>query len=79
MIRLNGVNYPYNLYNNITEINEVSYNILWEDQHLIIIDSNRYRMNTPPPTGKLAKIAITGYFACFMREKGVEQIYFPLV
>jgi len=79
MIRLNRVNYPYNLYNNTAKINEVSYNILWEDQHLIIIDSNRYRMDTLSPAGELAKIVLTNYLACLTREGGVEQIYFLLV
>ena len=31
MIRINGVDYLYNLYNNIIEINRILYNIQWKD------------------------------------------------
>ena len=30
MIRINGVDYLYNLYNNIIEINMILYNIQWK-------------------------------------------------
>ena len=41
--RLNGVNYPYNLYNNTIEI---LYNIQWKSQHLIMINRNKNKIDT---------------------------------
>ena len=41
MIRINRVDYLYNLYNNIIEINMILYNIQWKGWHLIIVDNNR--------------------------------------
>ena len=35
-------------------------------------------MYTLPPTGESAKLAITSYLACLVREREVEQIYFFL-
>ena len=69
---MNGVDYPYNLFNNIIEINETSYNIQWEGKCPIIVDNDRSRMDTPPPIGKSAEPAITSYLACLTREEGVE-------
>ena len=77
-MRINGVNYLYNPSDNIIEINETLYNIHWEDKHSIIVDNNRYRIDTSPPIGKSAKPAITSYLACLAREGRVEQICFLL-
>jgi len=77
-VRINGVNYLYNPSDNIIEINETLYNIHWEDKHSIIVDNNRYRIDTPPPIGKSAKPAITSYLACLARKGRVEQICFLL-
>jgi len=60
------------------EINEISYNIQWEDVHPIIVDNNKSKIDTLPLTGKLAKPAITSYLAYLANKEGVEQIHFLL-
>jgi len=72
------LNYSYNLYDNTAKINKVFYNILWKGQYLVIIDSNRCKMDAPSLSDKLVKI-ITSYLACLTKEGGIEQIHFLLV
>ena len=73
MVRIYRVNYSYNSFDNIIEINGISYNIQWKNKHPIIVDNNRNRTNTLPPTGKLAKPAITSYLVHLTRKGRVEQ------
>ena len=78
-VKINRVDYLYNLSDNIIEINGTSYNIQWEGEHPIIVDNNGSRMNTPPPIAESVELAITSYLAYLAREGGVEQIHFLLV
>ena len=57
-MRINGVGYLYNLFDNIIEINEIPYNIQWEDKHPIIVDNNESRIDTSPLVGEIAEPAI---------------------
>jgi len=57
IVRINGVDYLYNLFDKIVEINGISYNIWWEGQYSII-DNNGGRMNTLPSVNELTKLAI---------------------
>jgi len=68
-VRINGVDYTYNLNDNIIEINRTSYNIQWEGKHTIIVNNNRSRMDTLPLIGKSAEPAITSYLTCLVREE----------
>ena len=58
-VRINRVDYLYNLSDNIIEIDRTPYNIQQKDKHLIIVDNNGSRMNTLSPISKSAKPAIT--------------------
>jgi len=71
-VRLNRVDYLYNLSDNIIEINVTLYNIQWKGKCPIIVDNNGSRIDTSPFIGKLAEPAITSYLACLAREGGVE-------
>ena len=73
-MRINGVDYLCNPSDNIIEINVTLYNIHWEGKHSIIVDNNGCRIDTPPPIGKSAELAITSYLAYLAREVRVEQI-----
>jgi len=73
IVRIYRVNYSYNSFDNIIEINRISYNIQWKNKHPIIVDNDRDRTNTLPPTGKLAKPAITSYLVHLTRKGRVEQ------
>jgi len=77
-VRINRVDYLYNSSDNIIEIDGILYNIQWEGKYPIIVNNNRSRMNTLSLIGKSAKLAITSYLACLVREEGVEQIHFLL-
>ena len=79
IVRINGVNYLYNLFDNIIKINRTPYNIQWKGKHPIIIDNDKSRIDILPSIGKLAEIAITSYLVCLIREKRIEQIHFFLV
>ena len=75
---INRVDYPYNLFDNIIEINRTLYNIQWEDKCLIITDNNRNRINIPPSADKLAELVIISYLVYLIIEGRVEQICFLL-
>ena len=77
-MRINGVDYPYNLSDNIIEINRTLYNIQWEGKHPIIVDNNGSRIDTLPSTGESAEPVITSYLVYLVREEGVKQIHFLL-
>ena len=49
------------------------------NRYLIIINKNGSRIDTLSPTDELAKLAITSYLVCLVREEIVEQIHFLLV
>jgi len=68
-----------NSFDNIIEINGISYNIQWKDECSIIVNNNRSKIDILPFVDESAKLVITSYLACFTREKGVEQIHFLLV
>ena len=68
IVRINGVDYLYNLSDNIIKINKTPYNIQCEEKHLIIVSNNGSRMDTLPPVDKLAEPAITSYLAYLTRE-----------
>jgi len=68
MVRINRVDYTYNLSDNIIEINKTLYNIQWEGKHPIIVNNDRSRMDTSPLIGKSAKPAITSYLAYLAKE-----------
>ena len=53
----------------IIEINGTLYNIQWEDKHLIVVDNNGSKIDTPPFIGESAKPVITSYLACLVREE----------
>ena len=53
MIRINRVDYLYNLWNNIVKMNGISYNIQRGGQCLIIVDNNERRINTLSFVNKL--------------------------
>ena len=72
IVRINGVDYPYNSSNNIIEINRIPYNIQQKGVCPIIVDNNRSRLDTLSPAGKLAKPAITNYLAYLAREGKVQ-------
>jgi len=78
IVRINGVDYSYNSFDNIIKINRILYNNQWEGQCLIIVDNNRSKINTLSSADELAEPAITNYLACLAREEGVEQICFLL-
>jgi len=71
-VRINRVDYPYNSFDNIIEINRIQYNIQQKGQYLIIVGSNRDSINTLFSIGELAKLAITSYLAHLTREERVE-------
>ena len=71
MIRINGVDYPYNLFNNIVEINGILDNIQWEGQCPIIVD-NESRIDTLSSADESDELAIISYLACFGRKGRVE-------
>ena len=73
-MRINGVDYLYNLYDNIIEINGTLYNIQWEGKYPIIVNNDRSRIDTSPSIGKFTEPAITSYLAYLAREGRVEQI-----
>ena len=58
-------------------MNRTPYNIQWEGKYLIIVNNNRNKIDTLPPTSKSTELAITSYLACLVK-KGVEQICFLL-
>jgi len=68
MVKINEVDYLYNLFNNIIEINRILYNIQWKGKCPIIVNNNRSRINTLLSTNKLAKLAITSYLAWLTRK-----------
>jgi len=72
IVRINGVGYPYNLFDNIIEINEIPYNIQWEDKHLIIVNNNESKIDTLSLVGEIAELVIISYLACLAKEEGVE-------
>ena len=72
IVRINRIGYLYNLSDNIIEINGV------EGECLIIVDNSRSRIDTPPPVGESAELAITSYLVYLAREGRVEQIQFLL-
>ena len=72
IVRTDRVNYSYNSFDNIIEINRISYNIQWKNKHPIV-DNNGDRTNTLPSAGKLAKPAITSYLVHLTRKGRVEQ------
>jgi len=78
-VRINGVDYIYNSFDNIIEMNGIPYNIQWKDECPIIVDNNRSRINTLLFAGKSAELAITSYLVYLAKEGGVEQICFLLV
>ena len=78
MVRINEVDYPYNLFDNIIEINGILCNIQQKGQYPIIVDNNRSKIGTPPSASKLVELAITSYLAYYARKGKVEQIYFLL-
>jgi len=67
-IRINKVDYLYNLSNNIIKMNGTLYNIQWEGKCLIIVSNNRNKIDTLPSTSKLTKLAITSYLACLVKK-----------
>jgi len=71
-VRINRVDYPYNSFDNIIEINRIQYNIQQKGQYPIIVGSNRDSINTLFSIGELAKLAITSYLAHLTREERVE-------
>jgi len=75
---INRVDYTYNSSDNIIEIDGTPYKIKWEGKYSIIVDNDRSRMDTLPPTSQLAKLAITSYLAHLAREGRVKQIHFLL-
>jgi len=59
-------------------INEIPYNIQWEDKHPIIFDNNESRIDTLPLVDEIAEPAIISYLAYLVRKGGVDQIHFIL-
>ena len=78
MVRINEVDYLYNLFDNIIEINGILCNIQQKGQYLIIVGNNKSKIDTPPSRDKLVELAITSYLVCYARKRRVEQIYFLL-
>jgi len=71
-VRINRVDYLYNSFNNIVEINRTLYDIQWEDEYLLIIDENKSRIDIPLSAGELAELVITTYLACLAKEGKIE-------
>jgi len=78
IVRINGVDYLYNLFDDIIEMNGIPYNIQWKDECPIIVDNNRSRIDTLLFANELAELAITSYLASLAKEGRVEQICFLL-
>ena len=72
IIKINRVNYPYNSFNNIIEINGILYKIQQEDQHSIIVNNNRSRIDNLPSISESTELAITSYLAYLAREEEVK-------
>ena len=71
MIRINGVDYPYNLFNDIVEINGILYNIQWEGQYSIVVNNGSI-IDTLSFADESDKLAIISYLTCFTKKGRVE-------